>query len=116
MIQDIEKGKVSEVVVYSISRLGRITRDILRVVEELSDRGVNVISESEGLATLVNGKINFTAKIVLSIMATLAEHEREMISERRKIRIEKAKKRGAYKTNGGRPKAIRRSRSVSGKA
>jgi DNA invertase Pin-like site-specific DNA recombinase len=101
LVQDIEKGKVSEVVVYSISRLGRSTRDILQVVEELADRGVNVISESEGLATLVNEKINPTAKMVLSIMATLAEHEREMISERRKIGIKKAKKRGSYRANGG---------------
>jgi DNA invertase Pin-like site-specific DNA recombinase len=101
LLQDIEKGKVSEVVIYSISRLGRSTRDILETVEYMASKGVNVIAESEGLSTLVEGKINPTAKMVLSIMATLAEHEREMISERRKIGIEKAKERGAYRANGG---------------
>jgi DNA invertase Pin-like site-specific DNA recombinase len=90
--------------VHSISRFGRSTLDILHTVKEFTDKGVGVIAEKEGIKTLDDeGNENPTARMVLSIMATLAEYERELILERQREGIAAAHKRGVYK-NGGRPK------------
>lgn len=102
LLRDIEAGKVTAVRVHSIDRLGRNTLDILQTVENLTAKGVNVISEKEGLHTLIDGKPNPTAKMLLGILSTLAEFERELIRERQREGIAKAKQAGRYSTNGGR--------------
>lgn len=104
LLRDIEKGKINSVRVHSIDRLGRNTLDILQTVENLTAKGINVISEKEGIQTITNGERNPMAKMLLGILSTLAEFERDRILERQREGIEKAKKRGAYKTNGGRKK------------
>ncbi len=100
--KDIESGKVDEVIVHSIDRLGRNTLDIMQTIQAMTAKGVNVISRKEGLHTLVDGKENPVAKMIIGIMATLAEFESARIRERRQEGIAKAKERGAYKENGGR--------------
>lgn len=104
LLKDIEAGRVDEVIVQSIDRLGRNTLDIMQTIQDMTRAGVNVVSRKEGLATLVDGKENPVAKMVVGIMASLAEFELERIRERRQEGIEKAKQRGAYKDNGGREK------------
>ena len=104
LLRDIEAGKVDEVIVHSIDRLGRNTLDIMQTIQWMTEQGVNVVSRKEGLSTLVDGKENPVAKMVVGIMATLAEFELERIRERRQEGIAKAKERGAYKNNGGREK------------
>tara|TARA_B110000971_G_C19858787_1_gene430637 strand:+ start:63 stop:803 length:741 start_codon:yes stop_codon:yes gene_type:complete len=96
--------RISIVKIASISRIGRNLQDILDTVDFLTHLGVCIVSEKEGIRTLDDeGKENPTAKMVLGIMATLSEYERELILERQKEGIIAAKKRGAYE-NGGRPK------------
>jgi len=96
--------RISTIKVSAISRLGRNLQDILNTVDFLTHLGICIISEKEGIRTLDDeGKENPTAKMVLSIMATLSEYERELILERQREGIIAAKKRGAFE-NGGRPK------------
>jgi len=97
-----EQGKLKEIIVHSIDRLGRDTLDILQTIQTLSSYGVNVISRKEGLQTIIDGREKPIAKMIVSIMASLAEFELERIKERQREGIEKAKLRGAYKDNGGR--------------
>jgi len=92
---------ITEVHVQSIDRLGRNTMDILSTIKEFTAKGINVVSQKEGLSTIVDGKESPTSKMVLSIMATLSEFELSTIKERQREGIERAKQRGAYKTNGG---------------
>ena len=87
--------------VHSIDRLGRNTIDILNTIQSLTDIGINVVSEKEGLSTLINGKVNPTSKLIINILATLSEFELNRIKERQSEGIAKAKARGVYKTNGG---------------
>ncbi|MET6990053.1 recombinase family protein [Sediminicola arcticus] len=89
--------------VQSIDRLGRNTLDIMQTIQELTDLGVNVVSEKEGLQTLINGKENPVSKLIINILATLSEFELNRIKERQAEGIAEAKKRGAYNTNGGKP-------------
>lgn len=89
---------VNRVVVHDIDRLGRDTIDILQTIKRLTEKGINLTVTSLGMDTILpNGKINESFKIVLSVMATLAEMERTKIKERQKQGIERAKKKGKYK-------------------
>jgi len=97
--------QITTVKVHSISRLGRSTIDILETVKTFNGMGICLLAEKEGVRTLnEDGSENATAKMMLSILATLFEFEREMILERQREGIAKAKERGAYAANGGRPK------------
>lgn len=89
---------VALVVVHDLDRLGRNALDILSTIQELHKRGIPVAVVKLGMETLLpNGKENPAAKIVLSVMATLAEMERERIRERQAEGIAIAKRQGKYK-------------------
>ena len=91
---------VTEVLVHSIDRLGRNTIDIMQTIQDFTSRGINVVSEKEGLSTLIDGKVNPVAKMMIGILGTLAEFELTRIKERQAEGIAKAKTKGVYK---GRP-------------
>ena len=95
-------GFVGSVSVQSIDRLGRNTLDILTTIKWFTKQGVNIISQKEGLSTLLDdGTENPTSKLMIGILGTLAEFELSRIKERQLEGIAKAKDRGVYKTNGG---------------
>ncbi|MEJ7593056.1 MAG: recombinase family protein [Planctomycetaceae bacterium] len=64
-------------VVYSLSRLARSTRDTLSVSERLSKAGADLINLSEKIDTTMAA-----GKMVFQMLAVLAEFERNQISER----------------------------------
>lgn len=97
-------GQISALRVQSIDRLGRDTIDIMQTIKELTSLGVNVISDKEGLSTLIDGKENPVSKLIINILATLSEFELNRIKERQREGIAIAKAKGAYKGNGGKPK------------
>ena len=101
--------EVTEVLVHSIDRLGRNTLDIMQTIQNFTNRGINVISEKEGLQTLINGKENPIAKMMIGILGTLAEFELNRIKERQIEGIAKAKQKGVY---AGRNKGSKESLEV----
>ena len=88
--------EVTEVLVTSIDRLGRNTIDIMQTIQGFTDRGINVISQKEGLQTIIDGKENPVAKMMIGILGTLAEFELTRIKERQAEGIAKAKAKGSY--------------------
>jgi DNA invertase Pin-like site-specific DNA recombinase len=98
------EGKIEELYVHSIDRLGRNTLDILNTIQYLTSKGVNVKSKKEGFETMIEGKENPIAKLMIGILATLSEFELSRMKERQSEGIAKAKQRGVYKTNGGNKK------------
>lgn len=83
------------VVVWRVDRLGRSLIDVLNTVNLLRDRGVQVRSISDGIDPATS-----TGRLMLSMLATLAEYERELIVERVNAGIAAAKQNG---TRFGRP-------------
>jgi DNA invertase Pin-like site-specific DNA recombinase len=78
----VEAEKVTELVVEEFSRLGRNTGDVIKTLEWLDERGVNVIIRNVGLQSRPNGVKNPIWKMVSSIMSSLYEMELENILER----------------------------------
>lgn len=87
------------VVVESISRIARNTRDLLSIIAELSSKGVEFISLKEQIDTTTP-----TGKFMLTVFGALAELERENILERQREGIAIAKEQGKYK--GRKPIAV----------
>lgn len=87
---------ITEVHVHSIDRLGRNTLDIMQTIQNFTSKGINVVSEKEGLQTLIEGKENPIAKLMIGILGTLAEFELSRIKERQAEGIAEAKKKGSY--------------------
>lgn len=85
------------IVIDSIDRLGRNLIDILKTIDLFTNLGVNVKSLKEGFETFVNGKENAMAKMVISVMGSIAEMERNRIKERQTEGITIAKAEGKFK-------------------
>ena len=80
------------VIVESISRIARNTRDLLSIVSELTDKGVEFVSIKESIDTTTP-----QGRFMLTVFGALAELERENILERQREGIEIAKGEGKYK-------------------
>lgn len=78
------------VVVYSLSRLGRSTLDVLTTVQWLDRQGVHLRSLTEALDTATP-----MGRAMLTIMAAIAQLERDMCAERTRDGIAAARARGA---------------------
>jgi DNA invertase Pin-like site-specific DNA recombinase len=87
---------ITEVHVHSIDRLGRNTIDIMQTIQYFTDKGINVVSDKEGLNTIVGGKENPIAKMMIGILGTLAEFELSRAKERQTEGIANAKLKGVY--------------------
>ena len=80
------------VIVESISRIARNTRDLLAIVSELTEKGVEFVSLKESIDTTTP-----QGRFMLTVFGALAELERENILERQREGIEIAKSEGKYK-------------------
>ena len=74
-----EKGVL---VVYSLSRLARSTRDAIDISERLHKCGADLVSLSENIDTTTA-----TGKMIFRLLAVLAEFERDVISDRTKAAL-----------------------------
>lgn len=82
-------------VVWRLDRLGRSIRHLIDQLTELQDRGIEFRSLQENIDTGSSG-----GRLVFHIFASLAEFERDLISERTHAGLEAARARGRV---GGRP-------------
>jgi DNA invertase Pin-like site-specific DNA recombinase len=90
MMNYVREGDV--VIVESISRFARNTKDLLELVEKLTAKQVEFISKKEAIDTSTP-----TGKFMLTVFGAVAELEREYILQRQKEGIAVAKQNGVYK-------------------
>ena len=88
------------VVVPRIDRLARNLTEGLRTIEELHGQGINIRSLTEGLDT---GDDSPTSRLMLHMLLSLAEWERDTIRDRIKVGVDRAAAEGR---TGGRPPAL----------
>jgi DNA invertase Pin-like site-specific DNA recombinase len=100
LMADAAKRKFDCIVVYKIDRFGRSVLHLNQQLAALTSHGVRFIATSQSLDT---DEKNPTSRLLLQILASVAEFEREMIRERTLSGIRAARANG--KTLG-RPKRI----------
>jgi len=95
VVQLVETGKLSELVVEEFSRLGRNTGDVIRTLEWLDEKEVNVHVLNYGMQSRPMGKKNQLWKTISSILSSVYELELDNIKERTMMG------RAAYVQKGG---------------
>lgn len=78
--------------IHDFSRLARSTKDLLEIVELLNTKGVTLISNKENIDTSTA-----TGKLLLTVVAAIAEFERTNLLERQREGIAIAKRNHVYK-------------------
>ena len=91
MLASVRAG--DQLIVKSIDRLARNTRDLLAIVDEMTTKGVSV----EFLDNSMCFDDTPASKLILTMMAAVAEFERGIIHQRQKEGIAVAKEKGSYK-------------------
>lgn len=91
-----QKGIIQKVLVQEVSRLGRSTVEVLKVLEELTSLRVSVYVQNFGFETLKNGKRNPIAQFMFTLLAEFARMERETLRERILSGMEEARRQGKH--------------------
>jgi DNA invertase Pin-like site-specific DNA recombinase len=94
MLERVTEGDT--VVIESLSRLGRSTKDLIELTELFQAKSVNLISLKEQIDTTTS-----TGKLLFTLMSAIAQFERDVIADRTREGLAAAKARGR---SGGRPK------------
>ena len=89
MLRFVREGDV--LYVSEFSRLARSTKDLLAIVEQLSAKGVDIASLKENFDTTTA-----SGRMMLTVVAAIAQFEREIMLERQREGIELAKKAGKF--------------------
>lgn len=91
MMKDVHQGKIQTIVCYRLDRLTRNTKDCFEFVEELDRYGASFISLKENFdLTTPTGRLMFT------LIAALAQMERETIADRIRDNLQELAKTGRW--------------------
>lgn len=78
--------------IHDFSRLARNTADLLKLVEQMQGKGINIVSNKENIDTSTS-----TGKLMLNMIGAINEFERMNLLERQREGIAIAVKQGKYK-------------------
>jgi len=96
VLEAARKGKVSCVIVHKLDRWGRSALDVMHNIRQLEEAGVEFIVASQGLHIRPHG--DSVSKLILGVLASVAEFERSLIIERTVLGLQKARRQGAATT------------------
>jgi site-specific DNA recombinase len=91
MITDIKEGQIDCVVVYKIDRLSRSLLDFAKMMEIFDRHNVSFVSITQEFNTSTS-----MGRLMLNILLSFAQFEREIISERTRDKIAAARKKGKW--------------------
>lgn len=89
--QDVAAGKIDAVIVYKIDRLSRSLKDFLGLVDELDLAGATFVSVTQSFNTT-----NSMGRLMLNVLLSFAQFERELTSERLSDWYASARSRGIW--------------------
>ena len=87
--------------VSELSRLGRSTGEVIQLIKTLSDQKIEFVAVKQGFRIDSQNNKDMTSKVMVTIFSLLAELERDLISERTKMGLARARASGKKL---GRPK------------
>jgi site-specific DNA recombinase len=96
LLNDIEAGRVDCVVVYKVDRLSRSLVDFSKIVEHFDRHQVSFVSVTQQFNTASS-----MGRLMLNVLLSFAQFEREIISERTRDKIAAARRKGKWA--GGMP-------------
>jgi len=96
LLADIEDGKVDCIVVYKVDRLSRSLIDFSKIMDVLEQRSVSFVSVTQQFNTSSS-----MGRLMLNVLLSFAQFEREMISERTRDKIAATRRKGKW--SGGMP-------------
>jgi DNA invertase Pin-like site-specific DNA recombinase len=93
----LQARKDDTIIIESLSRLGRSTKDLLLLLDEFDSKGIKLISLKENINTSTP-----TGKLLVTVLAAISQFERDLTVQRTSEGLTAARARGRV---GGRPKA-----------
>lgn len=96
LLGDIEAGRIDMVVVYKIDRLSRSLGDFIRLIDTLDELGASFVSVTQTFDTS-----DSMGRLVLNILLTFAQFERELAADRTRDKKAALMRRGLF--TGGTP-------------
>ncbi|MCL4199315.1 MAG: recombinase family protein [Phycisphaerales bacterium] len=96
LMKDIEAGRVDTVVVYKVDRLSRSLLDFARMMQVFESQSVAFVSVTQSFNTS-----DSMGRLMLNVLLSFAQFEREIISERTRDKMAAARRKGKWV--GGRP-------------
>jgi site-specific DNA recombinase len=96
MLADIEAGKIDCVVVYKVDRLSPSLLDFAKLMGSFDTHGVSFCSVTQQFNTATS-----MGRLILNVLLSFAQFEREMISERVRDKIAASRRKGKW--SGGMP-------------
>src|ERR1700688_1432508 len=104
LFAEARRRKFDIVVVWKLDRFGRSLVHCVSGIQELASKGIRFIATSQGLDT---DESNPASKLLMHILAAVAQFERELIHERVSAGMKAARKHGTKTGNAiGRPRRI----------
>lgn len=91
LLADIEAGKIDVVIIYKIDRLTRSLADFSRMVEVFEQHRVSFVSVTQNFNTTTS-----MGRLMLNILLSFAQFEREVTGERIRDKITASKKKGMW--------------------
>ena len=93
MLSDCRKGRIDKILVKSISRFARNTKECLEITRELKKLGISVFFEEHNIDTRM-----VTSEMLTAILASCAQAESESISQNVTWSIQKRMQQGTFNT------------------
>lgn len=91
LMTDIEAGKIDVIVIYKIDRLTRSLADFSKMVEVFERQGVSFVSVTQQFNTTTS-----MGRLMLNVLLSFAQFEREITGERIRDKIAASKRKGMW--------------------
>src|SRR5205823_8200243 len=96
LLADISEGKVDAVIIYKIDRLSRSLLDFAKMMDLLEKHRVSLVSVTQQFNSGTS-----MGRLILNVLLSFAQFEREIIAERTRDKIAATRRKGKWA--GGRP-------------
>ncbi len=96
LLRDVREGKAQSVAVYKIDRLSRSLSDFAKIMDLFERHGVTFVSVTQQFNTTSS-----MGQLMLNILMSFAQFERETIAERTRDKMAATRRRGLW--TGGQP-------------